>query len=205
MVRIDYYTSLNSPWAYLGSARIEAIAARHGAALRIWPVDFSIIFPASGGLPLPKRSPQRQAYRMQELARWRAHLGVPLTLRPAASPFAEPLAAHAVIALREGGDDAGAIRLAHRVMQAVWSEEANPGLPTTLATLITECGLDAAALLTLAEDPRWAERRRADSAAALARGVFGAPTFVIGSEIFWGQDRLDFVDRALSAEGPTSP
>lgn len=197
MADIDYYVSLNSPWTYLGSGRIEAIAARHGATLRIWPVDFSIIFPASGGLPLPKRSPQRQAYRMQELARWREHLGLPLTLRPAAFPFAEPLAAHAVIALREGGDDAGAVRLAHRVLRAVWAEEANPGLPSTLATLITECGLDAGPLLELAAEPRWAERRQADSAAALARGVFGAPTYVIGAQMFWGQDRLEFVDRAL--------
>lgn len=198
MAHIDYYASLNSPWAYLGSARIEAMAARHGATLRIWPVDFSVIFPASGGLPLPKRSPQRQAYRMAELARWRDHLGVPLTLRPAAFPFAEPLAAQAVIALREGGDDAGAIRLAHRVMRAVWAEDLDPGLPGTLATLITECGLDAGPLLALAAEPRWAERRRADSEAALAHGVFGAPSYVIGTQIFWGQDRLEFVDRALA-------
>ncbi|MES2711199.1 MAG: 2-hydroxychromene-2-carboxylate isomerase [Pseudomonadota bacterium] len=197
MAHIDYYASLNSPWAYLGSGRIEAIAARHGASLRIWPVDFSIIFPASGGLPLPRRSPQRQAYRMQELARWRDHLGVPLTLRPAASPFAEPLAAQAVIALREGGDDAAAVRLAHRIMRAVWAEERDPGLPSTLATLITECGLEAGPLLALAAEPRWAERRRADSEAALARGVFGAPTYVIDAQLFWGQDRLDFVERAL--------
>jgi len=198
MARIDYYVSLNSPWAYLGSQRIEEIARRYNAALRIWPVDFSIIFAATGGLPLPRRSPQRQAYRMQELARWRDHLGMALTLRPAASPFAEPLAAHAVIALREAGDDAGAIRLAHRIMRAVWAEERDPGLPSTLATLITECGLEAGPLLALAADPRWAAMRQANSEAALARGVFGAPSYVIDEQIFWGQDRLEFVDRALA-------
>ncbi len=197
MAHIDYYASLNSPWAWLGSARIEAMAARHGASLRIWPVDFSVIFPASGGVALPKRSPQRQAYRMMELARWRDHLGVKLTLRPAAFPFAEPLAAHAVIALREGGDDAGAIRLAHRVMRAVWAEDRDPGLPGTLAALIDECGLDAGPLLALAAEPRWSEQRRADSEAALARGVFGAPSYVIGEQIFWGQDRLEFVEYTL--------
>lgn len=198
MAHIDYYASLNSPWAYLGSARIEAMAARHGASLRIWPVDFSVIFPASGGLPVSKRSPQRQAYRMAELARWRDHLGLPLTLRPAASPFAEPLAAHAVIALREAGDDAGAVRLAHRTLRAVWAEERDPGQPETLGALITECGLDAAALLARAAEPRWAEQRRADSEAALARGVFGAPSYVIGDQIFWGQDRLEFVEARLA-------
>src|SRR5213076_1147433 len=77
---VDYYVSLNSPWTYLGSKRFEAIAARHGADVTIWPVDFGSVFSVSGGLPLPKRAPQRQAYRMMELKRWRDHLGVKITL-----------------------------------------------------------------------------------------------------------------------------
>ena len=76
-LHIDYYASLNSPWTHLGAARIEAMAAQHGATLRILPVDFGTIFAGSGGLPLPKRSPQRQAYRLQELARWRDAPGHP--------------------------------------------------------------------------------------------------------------------------------
>jgi len=75
VLHIDYYVSLNSPWTHLGAARIEAMAMAHNAGLRIYPVDFGAIFAGSGGLPLPKRSPQRQAYRLQELARWRDHLG----------------------------------------------------------------------------------------------------------------------------------
>src|SRR5258707_15569570 len=79
---VDYYVSLNSPWTYLGSKRFEAIAKKHNAHVSIWPVDFGSVFAVSGGLPLPKRAPQRQAYRMMELKRWRDHLGVPLTLEP---------------------------------------------------------------------------------------------------------------------------
>jgi carboxymethylenebutenolidase len=75
---------------------------------------------------------------------------------------------------------------------------ARPRDRATLAALIAESGLDAPALITLAEEPRWAERRQADSQAALDRGVFGAPSYVIGEEIFWGQDRLDFVERHLA-------
>jgi carboxymethylenebutenolidase len=199
VVRIDYYVSLNSPWTHLGAARIEALAARHGAQLRVCPVDFrEVIFPASGGLPLPKRSPQRQAYRMQELRRWRDHLGVPIVLEPKHSPFDEVFAACCVIAARETAGDAQAVALAHRILKAVWEEEQNPGDRATLARLIGEAGLDAPALMALAEEPRWAERRRADSEAALARGVFGAPSYVIGDEIFWGQDRLEFVERHLA-------
>src|SRR3712207_3554068 len=114
-LHVDYYASLNSPWTHLGAARIEAITARHGATLRLWPVDFGTIFAGSGGLPLPKRSPQRQAYRLQELRRWRDHLGIPITVQPKHFPFPEPPAAACVVAVRETMGDAPAIRLAHRI------------------------------------------------------------------------------------------
>jgi len=166
-VLIDYYVSLNSPWTHLGAARIEALAAQHGAELRIWPVDFGTIFAGSGGLPLPKRSPQRQAYRMQELQRWRDALGIPIKLQP-------------------------------KILKALWQDEQDTGDAATLAALMRDCGLDADALLRLAEDPRWLEQRKADTAAALERGVFGAPSYVIGEDIFWGQDRLEFVAKRLS-------
>ncbi|MFC7556591.1 DsbA family protein [Pseudoroseomonas wenyumeiae] len=88
-LHIDYFVSLNSPWTHLGAARLEAMVARHNATLSIYPVEFSTIFSASGGLPLPKRSPQRQAYRMQDLARWRDHLSIPIHLRPRFFPADE--------------------------------------------------------------------------------------------------------------------
>jgi carboxymethylenebutenolidase len=199
MAVIDCYISLNSPWAHLGAPRIEATARRHGATLRVLPCDYrETIFPASGGLPLPKRSPQRQAYRMQELRRWRDVLGVPINLTPRHSPFDETFAACCVIAARETLGDGPAVVLAHRILKALWEEERDPGDRATLAALVGEAGLDADGLIAVAEDPRWAARRQADSEAALVRGVFGAPSYVIGDEIFWGQDRLDFVERHLA-------
>lgn len=195
---VDYYASLNSPWTHLGAARIEALAAEHGATLRIWPVDFGSIFAGSGGLPLPKRSPQRQAYRLQELARWRERLGIPITIKPKHFPANELLAACCAIALRETEGDASAIRFAHRVLKALWEEERDTGDPAVLAALIREIGLDPDAVLALGAEPRWAERREEDTRAALARGVFGAPCYVVGDDIFWGQDRLDFVAERLT-------
>jgi carboxymethylenebutenolidase len=197
-LQIDYYASLNSPWTHLGAARIEKLAATYGAGLRIYPVDFGAIFPASGGLPLPKRAPQRQAYRMMELRRWRDALGIPINLQPKHFPSNEVPAACCVIALRETVGDAPAIALAHRVLQAVWEEEKNPGDPATLAGLISDIGQNPDSVMQLGAEPRWAERRVADTQAALDRGVFGAPSYVIGEEIFWGQDRLDFVERRLA-------
>ncbi|MCX7375826.1 MAG: 2-hydroxychromene-2-carboxylate isomerase [Alphaproteobacteria bacterium] len=197
-LHVDYYASLNSPWTHLGAARIEAMCAQHGASLRIWPVDFGTIFANSGGLPLPKRSPQRQAYRMQELPRWRDFLGIPINLQPKHFPTSEALSSACCIALRETVGDAPAIRLAHRVLKAIWEEELNPADEAVLAKLNGECGLDAAQVMALGAEPRWTERKAADTQAALARGVFGAPSYVIGDEIFWGQDRLDFVQRRLA-------
>ena len=197
-LHVDYYASLNSPWTHLGAARIEALAAEHGAELRIWPVDFGTVFAGSGGLPLPKRSPQRQAYRMQELARWRDHLGVPITLQPRHFPANELPAACCAIALRETQGDAAAIRFAHRVLKALWEEGRDTGDPATLSALLAEVGQDPQEALRLGAEPRWAERREADTQAALARGVFGAPCYVIGDDIFWGQDRLEFVAERLA-------
>jgi 2-hydroxychromene-2-carboxylate isomerase len=198
VAHIDYYASLNSPWTHLGAARIEALALRHGASLRIFPVDFGAIFADSGGLPLPRRAPQRQAYRLMELRRWRDFLGVPINIEPKHFPASEALSAPCVIAIRETQGEAPAIRLAHRVLKAVWQDERDPGDPATLAALIGEIGMDADAVMKLGAEARWTERRGTDTRAALARGVFGAPSYVIGDEIFWGQDRLDFVDRKLA-------
>ena len=195
---IDYYVSLNSPWTHLGAARIEALAAKYGASMRIYPVDFGAIFAASGGLPLPKRSPQRQAYRLQELRRWRDQLDIPINIQPKFFPSSEALTSGCVIAVRETMGDAPAVRLAHAVLRAVWQEETSPADAATLTALIKDCGLDADAVMKLGAEPRWVERRIADTQAALDRGVFGAPSYVIGDEIFWGQDRLEFVERHLA-------
>ncbi len=200
MAQVDYFISLNSPWTHLGAARIEAIARKHGATLRVFPVDFrDVIFPASGGLPVNRRSPQRQAYRLQELRRWRSFLDIPIELSPTHAPFDEKLAAQCVIAVRELRDDARAVALAHRILKALWEEDRNPGERDELAALIADVHLDPAWLLKEADREEWARQRKQDSEAALARGVFGAPTYAIEDELFWGQDRLDFVDRYLGA------
>ena len=166
-LHIDYYVSLNSPWAHLGAARIEAMAMAHDATVRIYPVDFGAIFAQSGGLPLPKRSPQRQAYRLQELARWRDELGIPITIQPKHFPSSEQHSASCVIALRETMGDQPAIKLAHSVLKAVWQQEKNAGDLATLAALISGIGLDADQVIKLGQDPRWVALREADTRAAL--------------------------------------
>ncbi len=197
-LHVDYFFSMNSPWTHFGAARLDAMVAGGAATVRPYPVDFATIFAASGGLPLPRRSPQRQAYRAMEMRRWREHLGIPVHVQPRHAPMDESLPTSCVIAARETVDDISATRLAHRVLRALWEDELDPADEATLQVLIADVGLDPEALPALARDPRWMEQRMADSAMALARGVFGAPSYVVGDEIFWGQDRLDFLQRRLA-------
>ncbi|CAN5172348.1 2-hydroxychromene-2-carboxylate isomerase [soil metagenome] len=196
---VDYYVSLNSPWTYLASRRLEAMVQKHGADVTIWPVEFGSVFAVSGGLPLPKRAPQRQAYRMMELKRWRDHVGVKLTLEPKFFPANEVPAARCVIALREQGRMADAIKVAHAVLAALWTEEKDTGDPATLKSIIAGCGLDADAVMKAGEAPEMAAKREEYTKAAIEKGVFGAPFFIIDGERFWGQDRLDFVERKLAS------
>lgn len=201
MARIDYYFSLVSPWTYLGSRRLEEIAARHRAEVRPVPVDLGRVFPVSGGLPLAKRAPQRQAYRLVELARWRDHLKMPLNLHPQFFPANETVAAACVVAVRLDHGDAAALKLAHATMRAVWVEERNIADPQVVQALLAAQGLDAAAVMARAMRPDIAEARQEDTEAAIGLGVFGAPTYVVDGELFWGQDRLDFLDRKLAGGG----
>lgn len=193
---IDYYFSLNSPWTYLGSARFVEMVRRHGAEVRVMPVDFGQIFAQSGGLPLAKRAPQRQAYRLVELQRWRDHLGLPLNLKPKFFPANENLAARLVIAAREAGYDATS--LAHAILRAVWAEERDIADPETLRDIVRVRGLETAPLFAAAETDKIKAAHQAGTDKAIAAQVFGAPSYVLDGVIFWGQDRLEFLDRALA-------
>ena len=195
-MRVDYYCALISPWTYLGHERLRALAASHGADIVIHPVNVLAVFEQTGGLPLPKRAPQRQAYRMQELRRWRERLGVDLNLEPAHFPADETRAAELVIAARADGLDA--VDLAGRFMRAVWAEERDISLSRTIGEIVAEAGMDLSALERAAKRYDANAIRAAETDEAIARGVFGAPTYVIGEELFWGQDRLDFVETALA-------
>ena len=196
---VDYYFSPMSPWTYLGHARFAGMAARHGALIKVKPVDFGKVFPLSGGLPLAKRAPQRQAYRLVELRRFRDHLKLPLNLQPKFFPVAADLAAQYIVAAGRSGGSAAAMRLAGAVLGACWAQERNIADAATLGALCKEQGMDAAALAAAAQSEAVKAEYEANTAEALARNVFGAPSYVVDGEIFWGQDRLEFVERALAA------
>ncbi len=195
---IDYYFSPISPYSYLGHERLVTIAAKHGARVNLLPVDLMKVFPATGGVPVPKRAPERQAYRLVELQRWSKHLGVPLTLHPKHWPTSDAPASRLVIVAHQEGADA--MGLAFALMRACWSEDRDIADPATLEAIVDACGLDRA-LIEASEAPGVEEQRQAFTQMAIDRKVFGAPFYGVNGEMFWGQDRLDFVDRALAAAG----
>lgn len=198
MPTIGYYISLNSPWTYLGSARFAEMTKRHGWTVDLKPARFGEIFSKTGGLPLPKRSPERRAYRMMELKRWRERLGIPITLEPKYFPADEGPGTRLVIAAKLQGKDCHA--LATEIGRALWEREENIADPDVLAAAARRAGLDAAAIR--AAGPSDAELDRLHetyTVEALSRGVFGAPSYVLPTgEFFWGQDRLEFVEQALA-------
>lgn len=192
---IDYYLSLVSPWCYLGHERLVKLANKHDATIRIWPVDFSIIFPSTGGIPLAKRSHQRKAYRIQELHRWRDHSHVDLNLEPKHFPISDKLAATMIVNLRKQ-DPKKAIHLAGACLRACWLEERDVSDTDTLLAIAAENNLDGSPLLE--GNIGAIEEIAQDSAKAAELGVFGAPSYLFGEQLFWGQDRLEFLERALA-------
>ena len=195
---IEYYLAPQSPWTYLGHRRFADIAARAGAQVTLLPIDLGKVFPISGGLPLPKRAPQRQAYRLVELKRFSEALELPLNLHPKFFPVPGDAAARLIHAADMQQGTGAAMQLAGAVLQAVWAEEENIDDRATLAALVRRCGLPAD-LLDVAATAAVQARYDAATQRAIDAGVFGAPSYVIDGEIFWGQDRLDFVERRLAA------
>ena len=194
---IDYYLAPQSPWTYLGHARLQAIAKTYGASIRVKPVDIGgQIFPASGGLPVGQRAPQRQAYRLVELQRFAQHLQLPLNLHPRFFPVAGDDASRLIIAVNQHDGADAAMRLCGALLALVWVQERNLADHAVLSEVLSEQGL-AADRLTQSLEPSTQALYQQHTEEALALGVFGAPTYVVNGELFWGQDRLDFLERRL--------
>ena len=195
---VDYFFTPVSPFTYLGHDRFVAIAESHGASIDVKPVDLGRVFPVSGGLPLKQRASQRQAYRLVELARWSKHLGLPLNLQPRHFPVPPELASKWILAAQTQNGGASALKLTGALLRAVWAEERNIADADTLAAVASEQGLNAKSLAECAGAADIGVRYDALTQEAIDRQVFGAPTYIYRDEPFWGQDRLDFLDRALA-------
>ena len=196
---IDYYLAPQSPWTYFGHARLVQMARQAGATVRIMPVDLGgQIFPATGGLPVGQRPPQRQAYRMVELQRFSHFLQMPLNLKPQFFPVAGDDAARLIIAVDQHDGVDTALKVCGAVLAAVWVQERDIANASVLQEILQEQGI-AADRWTAAQAPAAQDAYMAYTRQALDAGVFGAPSFVVEGEVFWGQDRLEFLQRRLQA------
>jgi 2-hydroxychromene-2-carboxylate isomerase len=195
--QLDYYFSLISPWAYIGHRVFMDLTGRHKVAIKYKPVALTKVFSATGGLPLGQRHPARQRYRILELQRWRAKRGLNFDLHPPFWPFEVEFADRFVIAATMQGIDPGAFL--GRAFAAVWERRLNLADEATLRALAEESGLPVAELLAAAAHQASAAVYARNVTDAIAVDAFGSPCFVLDGEVFWGQDRLELLDDALTS------
>jgi len=196
-ITVNYYLAPSSPWTYLGHARFTNIVHAAKVNVRLFPVDLGgKVFPATGGLPVGQRSAQRQAYRLVELKRFSEHLGMPLNLHPKFFPVSADLAAKLVIAVQEKEGPDAAMALLEKILSAVWAFEENIADPNTLGAVLHQVKLNSS-YLGLINEPWVQELYDQNTIQAIELGVFGSPSYVVEQEIFWGQDRLDFLEKRL--------
>lgn len=198
--KIDYYFSAVSPWAYIGHAPFMEIAKRHDLEINYKPVFLGRVFAETGGLPLAQRHPARQRYRMLELQRWREKRGLSFNLQPKHWPFDVSLVDRVVIALVAGGKDPDAfLRLAYA---AVWEQERNLSDRDVLHELLGKANFDGPSVMEIAEGNTAEAFYAINLENAVASDVFGSPSYVLDGEVFWGQDRLELLDHALTTGRP---
>jgi 2-hydroxychromene-2-carboxylate isomerase len=195
--QVDYYFSFQSPWAYVGHQAFRSLVSTYDLKVNYKPVVLVDLFSETGGLPLMKRHPVRQRYRMVELRRWRDKRGLKFHLQPANWPFNARLADGVVIAAVEAGLDPD--KYLARGFAAVWEDQLNLADPATVAKLAGESGLPGQELVDRSQQEAIGAAYEQNRQDALANDVFGSPAYVLDREVFWGQDRIDLLEDALKS------
>ena len=195
---VEYFLAPQSPYAYLGHDRFVSIIKKTQAPVLIKPFDVAKIFSLSGGVPVAQRPPQRQAYRLVELQRWSSYLKKPFVLHPAFFPVSGDPGSKLIIAAQQAYGTEQALELAGALGRAVWAEEKNITDVQTLESIANAMQLDGASLVAAIASEAVLAAFNENTEAAIAAQVFGVPWYRIEGENFWGQDRLDFIERALN-------
>ena len=196
-MNIEYFYGIPSPFAYLGSAKLISIAKKYNAEIVEKPCDLvGGIFIKTGGLPVPQRSPQRQKYRLDELKRWSEFLNIKINLKPKFFPPKDPhLSGKYTIAANLLGVK---LVFGHELLKQIWSEEKDISDEKNIKIVGNLFKLNFQELTDLAKSEKVSKIYRDNTEEAVAKNVFGAPTYIYNNELFWGQDRLDFLERALN-------
>jgi 2-hydroxychromene-2-carboxylate isomerase len=190
--RLEFFFDYTSPFSYLADSQLPGIARRTGAAIVYRPMFLSGVMHETGN-QAPAALPARAAYLPQDIRRWVQRYGIEFAVNPN-FPLQTLMALRGAYAAQE----AGVFPRYHAALfHAAWGKPQNLSDPAVLRGVIAEAGLDPEPLLTAAATEPLKARLKTATAEAVARGAFGAPTFFVGNEMFFGNDRLDFVEEAL--------
>jgi 2-hydroxychromene-2-carboxylate isomerase len=196
MKTIEYYYSTRSVFAYLGAARIVALAGRFGRRLIHRPIDLSRLLQGTGGVPFDRRSEAQRRYLFgREIERWGEFLGVPVLVDPTHHYGDRALPSGFVIAAQRLGTDPDRLHLA--VLTALWRDDRDIANADVLADLARQAGIDPAPLLRAAPDSDVQAEFAQNTEDAIEKGVLGSPTYIVDGDMFYGQDRLMMLERAL--------
>ena len=195
MVTCEFLFDLGSAYSYLASTQLGGLEQRTGATVELVPVVLGGIFKAVGVAGVP--AAPRLAWMQRDVTLWTQRYGVPLIF-PSAFPVRSVLGLRTVVAAAQGapGD---ARKAMHALFAATWARDLDLARPEVVKAALDEAGLDGAALVAKADDPAIKDKLRANTEHAIERGAFGAPTFFVDEQFFFGNDRLDFVEAALRA------
>ncbi|SED12980.1 2-hydroxychromene-2-carboxylate isomerase [Rhizobiales bacterium GAS191] len=192
MAEVEFLFDYGSPASYLAYARVPGIAARTGATIRYQPILLGGVFKATGNHS-PADIPAKRVWLDRDMKLFAERYGVPFVQNPFFPINTLLLMRGAVAADLQGR----LVPYSDAMFRAIWVEARNMQDPQIVGGLLAEAGFDPHAMLAATEDPAVKARLREATDTAVRRGVFGAPTFFVGGELFWGQDRLDFVEAAL--------
>ena len=197
MSHIDYYFATISPFTYLAGPEFEAVVKKHGATVTYKPLDIMGLFGRTGGVPPKDRHPNRQEYRLQDMRRRAIVTGLPFSQKPAHFPTNMAPSSYAIIAAQNAGGNVGA--LVQALTRSCWTDDKDIADEAVIRACLSETGFDPE--LANSGMLEGAETYASNLEEAIAKGVFGAPFFISDKdERFWGQDRIDDLDRHLAGE-----
>jgi 2-hydroxychromene-2-carboxylate isomerase len=191
---VEFFFDFGSPYSYLAYKALPGIAAAHGAQIAWRPMLLGGVFKATGNHS-PVEIPAKGKWLQQDLQRWAARYGAVFKQNPH-FPINTLVLMRGAAGMQMRGSDLA--KYMEAIFHAMWAEPRNLGEPQVLTEVLSQAGFDAADFLALVNDAAVKEQLKKNTEEAVARGVFGAPTFFVGEQMFWGQDRLDFVAEALA-------
>jgi len=191
---VEFYFDFGSPYSYLAYKALPGVAAAHGAQIVWRPMLLGGVFKASGNHS-PAEIPAKEKWMREDMQRWAERYGAVFKRNPH-FPINTLILMRGAVGMQTRGTDFD--KYAEAMFRAMWAEPRNLGEPQELAAVLRQAGFDTDAFQSLVNDVVVKEQLKKNTEEAVARGVFGAPTFFVGEEMFWGQDRLDFVAAALA-------